>query len=131
MKKHCPCIPVLTKIFHEELVSISLFPCNIMYVLQVSLRPFCFYSQRIRISVSVCFLKDDLAVPVILYFFFIAEGVILDSRTFDWVSFLQYSIILFPYLGFLSKMLIADGVCDIPVELMLTASENIELEMVS
>lgn len=34
-------------------------------------------------------------------------------------------------LWFLSKILIADGVGDIPAELMLPASENIELEMVS
>lgn len=48
---------------------------------------FFFYSQGIRISGFVCFLKDDLAVPVN---FFIAEEVILDSRTFDWVIFVHY-----------------------------------------
>lgn len=69
-------------------MAISLSPCLITYVL-VSLRPFFFYSQRIRISVFVCFLKDDLAVPD-NFFFFIAEGVILDSRTLDWVSFVHY-----------------------------------------
>lgn len=90
MKKHCPCIPVLTKISHEQLVSISLSPCIIMYVLLVSPRPFCFYSQIIRISVSVCFLKDDLAVPVL--FFFIAEGVILAELSIGSVLFIISSV---------------------------------------
>lgn len=67
-------------------MTISLSPCLISYVL-VSPRHFFFCSQGIRIPVFVCFLKDDLAVPVL---FFIAEGVILDTRTFDWVSFVHY-----------------------------------------
>lgn len=49
------------------------------------------------------------------------------------VSFIISSVLdnSLSYLRFLSNILIADGVCDIPAELMLTACKNIELEMVS